>query len=111
MDSVIAALARRVPSEIRFDATVTGSPQFFYGRRSHTVHEAFEVRSNDGARLQVVDNLSLAPRIPVAVGDRVVVQGELVPYGACGPLVHWTHHDPRGRHPAGFIEWNGRRYA
>jgi len=111
MNSIRAGLALGVPGEVRFGATVTGPPHFFYGHRSHSVHESFGVRSDDGISLNVIDNVSVAPRIGVSPGDRVVVQGELIPSGKRGPLVHWTHHDPSGRHVDGFIEWNGRAYA
>jgi len=111
MNSLRAGLSLGIPSEVRFGATVTGRPHFFYGTRTHAMHEAFGVRSDDGVALEVVDNVALAPRVPVAPGDRVVVQGELIPSGSRGPLVHWTHHDPRGRHVDGFIDWNGRAYA
>jgi hypothetical protein len=111
MESVRAGVALGVPSEVRFGATVVAPPHFFYSARSRATHEAFGVRSDDGIGLEVVDNVSIAPRVPVGVGDRVVVQGVLIPKAARGPLVHWTHHDPGGRHAAGFIEWNGRRYA
>ena len=53
------------------------------------------MRADDGHRLEVVDNVSLAPRVPVTPGDRVSIQGVLVPDARRGPLVHWTHHDPR----------------
>jgi hypothetical protein len=111
MNSVRAALAQPVPSEVRFDATVTSAPRFFFGARTHATHEIFHVRSDDGVALDVIDNVALAPRVPVRPGDRIEVQGELVPAASRGPLVHWTHHDPRGIHPGGFIDWNGRRYA
>ena len=97
--------------EVRFDATVTSRPQFFGGRRSHAQHEAFWVRRDDGRTFEVVDNVDIAPRVPVNPGDRVTVQGELATNPRFGPVVHWTHHDPRGRHLGGFIEWNGRLYA
>jgi hypothetical protein len=27
-----------------------------------------------------------------------------------GGLIHWTHHDPNGRHVAGWIKHNERTY-
>lgn len=97
--------------EVHFAATVTSRPHFFFGRHSRAEHETFRVRSDRGQSFEVVDNVDVAPRIAVAPGDRVVVQGDLVNNPRYGPVVHWTHHDPHGRHVAGFIEWNGRRYA
>jgi hypothetical protein len=91
--------------------TVLTRPHFFYGSRTHSVHEAFDVRADDGHRVEIVDNVTLAPRVPVVPGDRISVQGELVPSAARGPLVHWTHHDPRHHHPDGFIVLGGRLYA
>jgi len=111
MNSLQTGLVLGVPSEVRFGAVVTGRPHFFVGSRTHALHEAFSVRSDDGVSLQIVDNVALAPRVPVAPGDRVEIQGELVPKSTRGPLVHWTHHDPQGRHQDGFIAWNGRPYA
>jgi hypothetical protein len=111
MESVRAGVAGGVRGEVRFGATVVGPPRFFSSMRSHSTHEAFDVRSDDGVRVEVVDNVSIAPRVPVGVGDRVVIQGELIPKASRGPLVHWTHHDPWGTHQGGFIEWNGRQYA
>jgi hypothetical protein len=111
MNSIRAGLDLGTPGEVRFGATVTGAPHFFFGRKSHAVHESFGVRSDDGVALKVVDNVSLAPPVAVTPGDRVVVQGVLIPSSARGPLVHWTHHDPHGHHVGGFIEWNGRVYA
>ncbi len=68
--------------EIRFEGTVTTPPTFFYGRRSHAEHEQFDCRADDGRTIRVIDNVTLAPRVPVRPGDRVTVQGEEV-------------HDPR----------------
>lgn len=98
-------------SQITFSGTVTSPPHFFYGTRTHAVHEAFDVRADDGRSLEVVDNVALAPRVPVVVGDRVAICGELVPDAKLGPIVHWTHHDPAHVHPDGYIELDGRRYA
>jgi hypothetical protein len=111
MNTLAAGFALGHPSEVAFSGTVTSRPHFFYGTNTHAVHEAFGVRSDDGRRLEIVDNVALAPRVPVVVGDRVSVVGELVPDAKRGPLVHWTHHDPRGLHPDGYIDLDGRRYA
>ncbi|GAC1550821.1 MAG: hypothetical protein NVS3B16_25480 [Vulcanimicrobiaceae bacterium] len=111
MQTLATGFARAGRSEITFDGTVTSAPHFFYGTRTHAMHEAFDVRGDDGRTVEVVDNVALAPRIPVVVGDRVAVRGELIAEAKPEPVVHWTHHDPSGRHPDGYIVLDGRRYA
>lgn len=111
MNSLASGLAQPAPSEVRFSGSVCSRPRFFYGTRTHAMHETFGVRSDDGPRIAVVDNVALAPRAPVLVGDRITIQGELIPGARGGPLVHWTHHDPQHHHVDGFIEWHGRRYG
>lgn len=105
-----AAYAGNAPAWVDFSATVASPPRFFYGAPSHSMHEAFDVRSSAG-RLEVVDNVSIAPRCPVQVGDRIEVRGEMVHDPGRMPVVHWTHHDPAQRHPDGFIRLRGRFYA
>lgn len=97
-------------SEVQWSGTVTTAPAFFRGARTHALHEQFDVRGDDGRNFRVIDNVDLAPRVPVAPGDRVTVRGELVG-SETHPIVHWTHHDPRGRHEGGWIERAGARYA
>jgi len=111
MNTLQAGFALHTPSEVDFGATVLTRPHFFYGSNTHAWHEAFAVQADDGHRLEVVDNVALAPRVPVAPGDHIEVRGVLVPEARRGPLVHWTHHDPSHRHPDGFIELRGRVYA
>ena len=45
--------------------------------------------------VEVVDNVSIAPRCPVAPGDSIEIRGELVHDPGRLPVVHWTHHDLR----------------
>jgi hypothetical protein len=97
--------------EVQWSGTVTTAPSFFRGSRTHAYHEQFDVRRDDGSVFRVIDNVDLAPRVPVAPGDRVTVRGELVATDRPRPIVHWTHHDPRGIHADGWIEHAGRRYA
>jgi hypothetical protein len=111
MSTIAAGLALTTPSEVTFDATVTSVPHYFFGSNTHAMHEAFDCRTDDGHSLEIVDNVKLAPRVPVSDGDRISVRGELVPNASHGPLVHWTHHDPAHVHAEGYIDFNGRRYA
>jgi hypothetical protein len=97
--------------EVRYSGTVTTPPTFFSSRHSHRTHEQFDVRADDGSTFRVIDNVSLAPRVPARPGDRVTVQGELVHDRGKPPIVHWTHRDPGRRHIDGFVELGGRIYA
>ena len=107
---LFAAYRATMPARVDFHATVATPPRYFYGTRTHCMHETFDVRSAAG-RLEVVDNVAIAPKCPVHVGDRVEVCGEMVHDRGRPPVVHWTHHDPRHRHPDGFIRLHGRLYA
>jgi hypothetical protein len=90
--------------------TVTSTPTFFYGTHTHCTHEQFGLRTPSG-EVQVIDNVGLAPRVPVHIGDSVQVRGELVHDPGKEPIIHWTHHDPAHMHEDGFIRWHGRTYA
>lgn len=74
-------------------------------------HEGFLMRLNSGCAtiVRVEVNTDLAGTFPVARGDRVTVKGEYE-YYPMGGVIHWTHHDPRGRHEGGFIEIGGKTY-
>ncbi len=74
------------------------------------MHEAFDVASSAG-KVEVVDNVNIAPRCPVKAGDRIEVAGELVHDPGRLPVLHWTHHDPAHLHRDGFIRLHGRLYA
>lgn len=70
------------------------------------VHEGFFFRS--GARaLRVEDNAGITGPIPLRPGEPITVQGQ---YECDDGVIHWTHHDPAGRHTAGFVEAGGRMY-
>jgi hypothetical protein len=97
--------------EVTYHGTVVAPPRFFQGRHSPFQHEQFDVRGDDGALFRVVDNVSLAPRVPVKPGDAVTVKGELVRDRGQPPIVHFTHHDPWGTHEDGYITLGGRLYA
>ncbi len=73
-------------------------------------HQKFLVRAPNGKTLLFAHNIDLAGRIDdIKVGDQVSFRGEYV-FNPKGGVVHWTHHDPRGAHPAGWIKHNGQTY-
>jgi hypothetical protein len=100
--------SHRSDVEVTADATVA---QVLPDRVSATgTHEQFIIRLTSGdLTLLVEHNLSIAPRAPVAVGDHVIVHGEYI-WNTQGGLIHFTHHDPDGRHEGGFIQENGVTY-
>lgn len=67
-------------------------------------HQRFIIADEDGRTLLVVNNIDSWPRLAGAsVGDWVCFQGEFI--DSCeGGLVHWTHPDPKGIRPGGFVK-------
>lgn len=72
-------------------------------------HQRFIVQLPSGATVLIAHNIDLAPRAPVQVDSAVTIRGEYE-WNERGGVVHWTHHDPRGRHPGGWIDVLGERY-
>ncbi len=73
-------------------------------------HQRFLLRLDSGQTLLIAHNIDLAPRInSLRVGDRVAFNGEYE-WNEHGGVIHWTHHDPAGRHEAGWLKHNGRTY-
>jgi hypothetical protein len=76
------------------------------GRR----HQRFLVRLASGQTLLVAHDIDIAPRIDgLREGDSVSFKGEYV-WNEEGGVIHWTHHDPEGRHAAGWIKHNGKTF-
>ena len=73
-------------------------------------HQRFIVRLASGQTVLIVHNIDIAPRVDgLQPGDSVRFYGEYV-WNEKGGMVHWTHHDPGGKHTAGWIKHKGRTY-
>lgn len=73
-------------------------------------HQRFIVRLASGQTVLIAHNIDIAPRVDgLQKADRVRFYGEYV-WNEKGGVVHWTHHDPEGRHVAGWLKHNGRTY-
>ncbi len=73
-------------------------------------HQRFIVRLASGQTLLVTHNIDLAPRVEgLMEGDTVRFKGEYV-WNEKGGIIHWTHHDPAGRHAAGWLKHKGKTY-
>lgn len=73
-------------------------------------HQRFIVRLDSGLTLLVSHNINLAPRVDtLRAGDAIAFYGEYE-WNSKGGVIHWTHHDPQGRHPGGWLKHGGRTY-
>ena len=73
-------------------------------------HQRFIVQLASGQTVLITHNIDIAPRIDaLEAGDRVRFSGEYV-WNAKGGVIHWTHHDPQGKHVAGWVIHNGKTY-
>ena len=73
-------------------------------------HQRFIVQLASGQTLLVTHNIDIAPRVDgLTVGDSVSFNGEYV-WNEKGGVIHWTHHDPQGRHVAGWLKHNGKTF-
>ena len=73
-------------------------------------HQRFIVQRASGQTLLITHNIHIAPRIDgLKAGDSVRFNGEYV-WNDKGGVIHWTHHDPQGRHVAGWVIHDGKTY-
>jgi len=73
-------------------------------------HQRFILRLDSGKTLLIAHNIDLAPRLAnLEKGDMVAFSGEYE-WNPEGGVIHWTHHDPQGRHVPGWLRHDGRIY-
>ena len=75
-----------------------------------TRHQKFIVHTPDGISILIAHNIDIAGRVEnLKRGDTVNFSGEYV-WNEKGGVVHWTHHDPGGRHQSGWLKHKGVTY-
>jgi len=73
-------------------------------------HQRFILKLSSGQTLLIAHNIDLASRINrLQKGDTVSFYGEYE-WNSKGGVIHWTHHDPRGRHVGGWLKHEGKIY-
>lgn len=97
----------------RSDVIVTGSARIKRVLRDDndgSRHQRLLVDVPSGLTVLIAHNIDLAPRVAdPQVGSEIRFQGEYE-WTEKGGVLHWTHHDPAGRHPGGWLEYRGKRY-
>jgi hypothetical protein len=80
-------------------------------------HQKFILKLSSGQTILIAHNIDLAPRInTIAKGDFAIAKGNFVQFHGeyewrkKGGVVHWTHHDPRGRHVGSWLKHQGKVY-
>ena len=108
-DSVLASVFEKHASNIQVEGQGTVArilPDDNDGSR----HQRFIVRLSSGQTILIAHNIDLAPRVSsLNEGDVVSFSGEYE-WHPKGGVVHWTHRDSDGRHPAGWIRHDGQDF-
>lgn len=73
-------------------------------------HQKFIVELANGQTLLIAHNIDLAARVGgLSEGDSIMFNGQYE-WNAKGGVLHWTHRDPNGSHPSGWLQHIGQTY-
>lgn len=73
-------------------------------------HQKIILKLENGLTVLIAHNIDLAPRIDgLKKGDQLEFFGEYE-YNPKGGVIHWTHHDPQGKHIDGWLKYKGKIY-
>ena len=73
-------------------------------------HQRFILKLKSGQTLLISHNIDLAPRLSSLKKGDVVSFNGVYEWNSKGGVIHWTHHDPNGRHVPGWLQYNGKTY-
>lgn len=69
-------------------------------------HQRFIIQTASGQTILIEHNTEIAPAIEdLHIGAEIRFCGEYI-WNEQGGLVHWTHHDPEGKHQPGWLKYN-----
>jgi uncharacterized protein HemX len=73
-------------------------------------HQKFIIKLANGQTLLVAHNIDLAARVSgLNEGDSILFSGQYE-WNEKGGVLHWTHRDPNGSHPPGWLQHQGQSY-
>ena len=73
-------------------------------------HQKFIIKQLSGRTLLIAHNIDIAPKIySIQKGKIIKFCGEYI-NNSRGGIVHWTHHDPQGKHRNGWLKYQGESY-
>jgi hypothetical protein len=65
-------------------------------------HQRFILALESGHTVLVAHNIDLAERVPLRQNARLRLRGRYE-WNERGGVIHWTHHDPDGSGPGGWV--------
>ena len=96
-------------SEVWFDETEFTVKKLLKDDLQGSRHQRFLVRRQGLPTLLVAHNIDLAKRAPLRAGQKLYIKGRYE-WNDKGGVIHWTHHDPRGRKPGGWLRLGEQRF-
>jgi hypothetical protein len=72
-------------------------------------HQKFLIKISPDTSLLISHNIDLAARIPLKKNDEISLRGRYE-WNNRGGVIHWTHHDPKGKKQGGWIKHHGKTY-
>ncbi|MCV6614831.1 MAG: DUF3465 domain-containing protein [Cellvibrionaceae bacterium] len=100
--ATIAAAAAAKRSEVWFEEAPFTIKKTLPDDNHGSRHQRFLVQAPGLPSLLVAHNIDLAERAPLRAGQRIFIKGRYE-WNDKGGVIHWTHHDPRGRKPGGWL--------
>lgn len=73
-------------------------------------HQKFIIKLSTGQTVLVAHNIDIAARVDgLREGGEIQFYGEYE-WSEKGGVLHWTHRDPNGSHPSGWLKHHGKTY-